>query len=161
MIGIISDTHDNLDRLRRAIAFFNDAGCTLVIHAGDFVAPFAARELLALKCPVRAVYGNCDGEKAGLSQAFKGLGSIEEPPISFSHEGRSFTVRHAEGRDPGPRIWPTPDCLILGHTHIPLVEKRGTTLVVNPGECGGWLRGLSTVALLDAATMEVDIVPIV
>jgi len=45
MIGILSDSHDNLDALEKAIRFFQDAGCALLIHAGDFVAPFSARVL--------------------------------------------------------------------------------------------------------------------
>src|SRR4030042_509218 len=40
MIGILSDSHDNLTRVREAVRLFNDAGCSLVIHPGDFVAPF-------------------------------------------------------------------------------------------------------------------------
>jgi predicted phosphodiesterase len=52
MIGILSDTHDNLNAIRRAVSFFRDAGCRLIIHAGDFVAPFAAKELAAANCPV-------------------------------------------------------------------------------------------------------------
>jgi predicted phosphodiesterase len=38
MIGILSDTHDNLTRVREAVRLFNDAGCDLVVHARDFIA---------------------------------------------------------------------------------------------------------------------------
>ncbi len=37
MIGILADTHDNLDMVRRAVRLFNDMGCGLVVYAGDFV----------------------------------------------------------------------------------------------------------------------------
>ena len=71
MIGVMSDSHDNVTQVRKAVTLFKDAGCDLVLHAGDVVAPFAARELEALGCPVKAVFGNCDGEKQGLEMALE------------------------------------------------------------------------------------------
>ena len=106
MIGILSDTHDNLTRVREAVRLFNDAGCDLVIHAGDFVAPFAAEELRNLRAPVKAVYGNCDGEKAGLAQVFQGLGEIADAPLRFSHAGLRFSrlpPRRRRSRGTPPR----------------------------------------------------------
>ena len=38
-IGLLADTHDHVDNVRRAVAEFNRAGCDLVIHAGDFCSP--------------------------------------------------------------------------------------------------------------------------
>ncbi|MBP1660311.1 MAG: phosphodiesterase, family, partial [Candidatus Aminicenantes bacterium] len=50
------------------------------------------------------------------------------------------------------------DLVIFGHTHRPLVESRDGVLLINPGEAGGWLRGKSTVALLDPAALTADII---
>ncbi|MCK7489623.1 MAG: metallophosphoesterase family protein [Anaerotruncus sp.] len=52
----------------------------MVVHAGDFVAPFTAEELRNLRAPVKAVFGNCDGERAGLARAFQGLGRSPSRP---------------------------------------------------------------------------------
>ena len=160
MIGILSDTHDNLTFVRRAVRLFNDAGCDLVIHAGDFVAPFTARELRELAAPVKAVYGNCDGEKAGLARAFEGLGDLLEAPHIFTHAGRRFLLCHLDG--PVERYLASNPCdvLVFGHTHRPLVERRNGTLLINPGEAGGWLGGRCTAALLDPETLEATIVPL-
>jgi predicted phosphodiesterase len=46
---------------------------------------------------------------------------------------------------------------VFGHTHKVVVEK-GKVLRLNPGECGGWLSGRCTVAILDTANLEVRIV---
>jgi putative phosphoesterase len=160
MIGILADTHDNLDMVRRAVGLFNDMGCDLVIHAGDFVAPFAAAELRNLICPVQAVFGNCDGEKTGLARAFEGMGEIREPPSTFSHGGFRFLVSHLDG-PVKKRMAATPcDVIVFGHTHKPLSERRDGILIINPGEAGGRLRGKSTVALFDPKSMSVDIVPL-
>jgi uncharacterized protein len=158
MIGVLSDTHDNLDRVRTAIRLFNDAGCDLVVHAGDIVAPFTANELRNLNCPVKAVFGNCDGEKTGLVRAFQGLGEIASAPLAFEHAGRRFGLCHLDPAVAGLVASKAFDVVIFGHTHRPLVERRDRVLVVNPGESGGWLTGKSTAALLDPAALTADII---
>jgi putative phosphoesterase len=158
MIGILSDSHDNLDRVRAAVRLFNDAGCDLVIHAGDFVAPFTADELRNLRAPVKAVFGNCDGEKAGLSRAFQGLGEIRKAPLAFSHAGLRFVVVHFDSAAFAQAASGLCDIVVFGHTHKPLVELRDGVLLVNPGEAGGWLGGKSTAALLDPAARTAEIV---
>jgi putative phosphoesterase len=158
MIGILSDTHDNLTRVREAVRLFNDAGCDLVIHAGDFVAPFTVDELRNLRAPVQGVYGNCDGERAGLAKAFQGVGEIREGPRAFLHGGRRFCVCHFDAPVPGYAASKSYDVVVYGHTHRPLIDSRDGVLLINPGEAGGWLGGKSTVALLDPATLTADII---
>ena len=41
LIGVMSDTHDNVPLIEKAVALFNDRKVGFVIHAGDYVAPFA------------------------------------------------------------------------------------------------------------------------
>jgi putative phosphoesterase len=158
MIGILSDSHDNLTRVREAIRFFNDAGCDLVIHAGDFVAPFTVDELRNLRAPVKAVFGNCDGEKAGLAKAFEGLGEIREAPLRFSHAGLRILVCHLDTHVDRHLASKSFDVIVFGHTHKPLAERRDGVLLINPGEAGGWLRGKSTVALFDPAALTAEII---
>jgi hypothetical protein len=158
MIGVLSDTHDNLTQVREAVRLFNEAGCDLVVHAGDFVAPFAAEALRDLRGTVKAVFGNCDGERSGLTRAFKGLGEIGAAPLTFDHAGRRILVCHLDSAVEGHLASRSFDIIIFGHTHRPLVETRDGTLLVNPGEAGGWLRGKSTVALVDPAALAAEIV---
>ena len=158
MIGILSDSHDNLIRVREAVRLFNDAECDLVIHAGDFVVPFTVEELRNLRAPVKAVYGNCDGEKAGLARAFAGLGEIRAAPLRFTHAGLRFAVCHLDGAAGKLADAKACDVVVFGHTHRPSAERRDGVLFVNPGEACGWLKGKSTVALLDPAAVAIDIV---
>jgi len=158
MIGILSDSHDNLTRVREAVRLFNDADCDLVIHAGDFVAPFTVEELRNLRAPVKAVFGNCDGERAGLTKAFQGLGEIRVAPLKFRHAGLRFLVSHLDGPVEKHLASRAYDIIVFGHTHKPLADRRDGVLLVNPGEAGGWLRGKSTVALLDPAALTVEII---
>lgn len=55
-IGILSDTHDNLPAIKRAVDFFNQQKVQFVLHAGDFIAPFAIPYIDKLACDW---HGNC------------------------------------------------------------------------------------------------------
>ncbi len=160
MIGVMADSHDNLAQLRKAVSLFKSAGCKLVLHAGDFIAPFAARELRALGCPVKAVFGNCDGEKTGLEKALEGFGEIAEPPLIFDQSGRRLILVHYHFSVGQYAVSGNYDIIVFGHTHKPESRKENGVLVLNPGEAGGWLSGKSTVALLDLEKMGAEIVPL-
>jgi len=153
----MSDSHDNRDAVRDAVRLFNDAECRMVLHAGDFVAPFAAGELAALRCPVTAVFGNCDGEKAGLERTIADFGKILAPPHDFLYEDRRFLLTHTPFSNRFHVASGRYDVLIYGHTHRSEVRREGGTLIINPGETGGWVNGRSTVALLDVRRLRVDI----
>jgi len=158
MIGVMGDSHDNLGALRRAIAVFQEAGCRLVIHTGDFVAPFTARELATLNCPLKAVFGNCDGEKIGLEEAIRPFGEIRQAPLVWAENNLRFLLTHLHHEVESLAHIGRYDVIIFGHTHRPEIRRVGQTLLINPGETGGWLTGKSTVVLLDPLRLEADLV---
>jgi len=158
LIGIMSDTHDNLPAIRKAVDFLNERGVELVIHAGDYVAPFVARELKRLKAPLKGVFGNNDGERKGLYEA---LGIYDEI-LEIEADGMKIAVTH--GTDERivkalarSRLY---DVVIVGHTHRYEIREEGRTILVNPGEVCGYLSGVRSVALLDTRKREVQIVNI-
>lgn len=158
MIGIMSDSHDNLPAIKQAVRIFNQIGCDLVIHTGDFVAPFAARELKALSCPVKAVFGNCDGEKEGLRRAFHSVGEIKDAPFIFKNNNLACLITHVHTSVYDYLSSGNYDVIIFGHTHKPEIRKEKKTLLLNPGETGGWLSGKKTVALLDPKRLSAEII---
>ncbi len=158
IIGIMSDSHDNRDEVKNAVSFFREVSCGLIIHAGDFVAPFTAGELEKSGCPVKAVFGNCDGEKEGLKQAMRGWGDIRREPFRFEWEGMHFLLTHTHYRLGTYLNEGNLDVIIYGHTHKPEVRKEKGCLIINPGETGGWMSGKKTAALLDLAARRVEIV---
>jgi putative phosphoesterase len=158
VIGIMSDSHDNCDAVKRVVRFLRELKCELVIHAGDFVAPFAAKELKHLLCPVKAVFGNCDGEKRGLERTIQPFGEIKEAPYVFSHANRNFLVSHIHISVDKYAASGKYDVVVFGHTHKPEIRKSKGTLLINPGETGGWVSGKSTFALLDPVIREAEII---
>jgi len=156
LLGIISDTHDNRPLIGKAVEIFNSRGVGLVVHAGDFIAPFVARDFRALKCPLVGAFGNNDGERKGLLRAFEGIGEIHQGPHTFAHEGRRIAVMHEPDRLE-EFLKPEYDLVVYGHTHKAEV-REGRPLVVNPGEVGGWLYGRSTVVILDLDDMRAEVI---
>jgi putative phosphoesterase len=158
MIGVMSDSHDNCDAIQEAVGLFKQMKCELIIHAGDFIAPFAARELERAACPVKAVFGNCDGEKEGLEKTIRSFGEIKKAPFVFSHRGRSFLITHFHFALDKYASAGEYDVIVFGHTHKPEMKKNRGVLLINPGETGGWLSGKRSVALFDPETGEAEIV---
>ena len=160
MVGIISDTHDNRHCIARAVELFNSLGCALVVHAGDFVAPFTYEEFEKLEGKLIGVFGNNDGERAGLTEQFSKKGGIFPSPHEFTWRGKRFAVMHKPSRLSDYLGREDMDVVIYGHLHK-IDIRREKPLVVNPGECCAWITGRSTVAALDLDTMQVEIFDLV
>jgi putative phosphoesterase len=62
LIGIISDTHDNLPMIEKVIKRLNKENVALVLHAGDYVSPFVIPKFKALNAKLIGVLGNNDGD---------------------------------------------------------------------------------------------------
>jgi len=159
-MGIISDSHDNLPAVEAAVQRMKEWKVEVILHAGDIVAPFVVPILAMSGAKVYAVYGNNDGERAGLRKKFKDIGELQGDVAVVDLGGKKAAVYHgsepviAEALIGCGRF----DIVALGHSHTPLIEKRGRTLVVNPGECCGYLSGKRTLALVDTETMSADLI---
>jgi len=156
LIGIISDTHDNQDKTRKAIELFNSKGVEYVIHAGDYTSPFTLKLFKELNCRYVGVFGNNDGDKLLLLK--RSEGNIHYQPYIFTLRNRKIVVLHEHHLIDALADSGHFDLIIYGHTHVPDVRKVKNTLVVNPGEAGKWLYGKSTVALADLDKMEAEII---
>lgn len=154
-IALIADTHDNLPRLSQALEFFAQSGTEALIHAGDFVAPFAARHLTNFPGPIWAVFGNCDGERQGLSDVLKL--SLARGPVNFELADRRFVLAHKQSQISADLLSQA-EVAVVGHTHKPSQTHHNSTLIINPGECCGQVTGQSTVALLDSDDLSVEVI---
>ena len=94
LVGLIADTHDHRPAIQTAVALFSERGVKLVLHAGDFVAPFTAKDFGKLDSAFIGVFGNNDGERAGLRKAFGEIGEIYAGVQPFQYESRKFVLMH-------------------------------------------------------------------
>jgi len=157
-IGIISDTHDNLPRIKKAVEIFNREKVELVLHAGDFVSPFTFLEFKNINCPLKGVFGNNDGDKLYLQEKFKVIGELYPAPYIVKINNKNVIMLHKEKLIDALAESQKYEVIIYGHTHRTDLRKIRKTLIINPGECGGWLTGKSTIALLDLETLEAKII---
>jgi uncharacterized protein len=157
-VGLFADTHDHLANIRLAVEQFNEAGCELVLFAGDLVSTFAVPPLRKLKCPFVGCFGDNEGNKVGLRAGFSLVGQIGEPPLRYrAPDGTRFILCHMQRQLRGQADgW---DIAVFGHTHKPRITRdEAGRLLINPGETSGWTFGQPTIVLLDTATSATEIV---
>ena len=134
-IGVISDTHDQRLRILEAIEIFNKEKVELVIHCGDWVAPFSAARFSALKCPIKGVFGNNDGDKKMHRERNESFIEYHDEKMEITVGGRKIFVTHGHI----PRLVEKAlksgkyDAVFSGHTHVARIKKEGKTLWLNPG----------------------------
>jgi putative phosphoesterase len=162
LIGLMSDTHDNLPLVEKAVRKLNEEKVRLVLHAGDYVAPFVIPRLSGLRVKLIGVFGNNDGDKELLKKRFN-----ENPMLEIHGNFASVKVDeirvallHGSEEELLKALIESEafDVVVYGHTHKAEVYRKGKTLIVNPGEVCGYLTGKATIALLDTEKLEVRIV---
>ena len=163
IIGIVSDTHDQLPLIDQLVKKLNELNVELVLHAGDFVSPFVANSFKNLKAPLIGVFGNNDGDTTFLKQKFKEFGADLRGRFAFVNvDGLRIALVHGDDKEVMRSLLEleSHDVLVSGHTHEPQTHRKGNTLVINPGEACGLLSGKSTIAVLDTGTLEAQIIPL-
>jgi len=158
-IGLISDTHDRVPAITALLQEFQARGVEMVLHAGDYCAPFALQPFLEYAAPMVGVFGRTDGDREGLRQiAAQALAcELFESPHSMQIGDHKILLVH-DLADVAERSMQS-HCLVLhGHEHKQEMKTRGETLIVNPGEACGWVHGAPTAAIIDLDSKHVEFV---
>ena len=140
-IGLLSDTHGWWDD--RYLQYFEP--CDEIWHAGDIGSLEVAQRLADFR-PLRAVYGNIDGQE---------LRRLYPQTLRFTVDGAEVVMKHIGGYpgryDPsvvGSLLARPPKLFVSGHSHILKVKYDKTLglLHINPGAAGR--QGFHTVRTL-------------
>jgi putative phosphoesterase len=153
LIGIVSDTHGQVDLTLQVVRIFENLKVEQVIHCGD-IGPAVMVELFE-PWPTHFVLGNCDNRLA-LSTAIEAAGQtchdrfgsldLEGKKIAFLHGDDHALLQKTVHED----RW---DLVCYGHVHVAGTSVSGRTLVLNPGAlCGS---DHPSVAVVRLPSMEV------
>lgn len=151
-IGVMSDSHDNIPNIKKAVSLFNREKVSFLLHAGDYIAPFSLAALKGLQCDYRGVIGNNDGASGALIKASGG--KIKKGVLELILLRNKIALIHDKSELSPKKKY---DLVIYGHTHVPEVKKTKSTLFVNPGECCGWLHSKPSVCIVDLAPLSAKI----
>lgn len=159
MIGIMGDSHDCVESMKKAVEFFNKEETDMVVMTGDLVSPFMVEHLRGLESGIRGVFGNNEGDKKTINDNLADIDVELADFLEFEYDGMNIAVYH--GHNPSILDSIVKSCkydiVLTGHTHTPEVTIEGNTLIVNPGELCGYLSGSRTVALVDPQAFEARI----
>lgn len=158
MIGILGDTHDHIPNVQRAVALLNREAEGFFLHTGDFISPFVIPVLSLLEGEVRGVFGNNDGDHEFLMERCAQSGNIRIMGTFFevTCDGARIALMHGHEKTLLADIIESGlfDLVVHGHTHRAVVERKGRSLVINPGEVCGYLTGTPSCALYDTLDSE-------
>lgn len=169
-IGVMSDSHDNLVNLTKAVKLLLDRRVDVIIHLGDIISPFVVKHVHKLlegfNVKFIAVLGNNDGDVPNLSKLFNEYSwSLYQSPTLIEVGDSFLYLMHGWGPpDLTEKIVEAVfkqldvDVVLYGHTHVSRFEKRDGKVLLNPGEVCGYLTGKASVALLNTKDLSVEFV---
>lgn len=156
LVGVVSDTHNNLKNIEQIISLFNNEEITLVIHTGDITSSKSLEKFSTLNADLVGVYGNNDKNEVGLNDvAIQNNFQFQEPPSLITVSNKNIAIFHepdlisdflSENKDI--------DIVIHGHTHRYRHEIVNDILLFNPGESAGMQKGKNAIGILNLNNLE-------
>jgi putative phosphoesterase len=166
-IAVLSDIHDNIWKLEKALEDIFSRKIYTAIFCGDYCSPttfmIATEKFKSAYC----AWGNVDGEKFRITQQIyknkidhvKLLGELGEVKI----DKRKIAINHYPDIAQGLAYSDLYNAVFNGHTHQSKNEKVGKTLLVNPGAVCGIQEGkprTASYAIYDTNTNSAEIIEI-
>jgi len=158
-LAIISDTHDNLAILEKAVNWMKENNIEEIIHCGDICSPNTL-QWLAENFPgkMHLVFGNVDNGQDEMAKIAKknsniflcgksGEIKINSQKISFCHHPALARKLAQTGRY---------NFVFYGHTHQPWEEELNGCRLINPGNLSNMLYKASF-AVYDTKTEKLEL----
>jgi putative phosphoesterase len=151
-IAIVSDTHDNLENLKKFFEFSKKEKIKILIHCGDVCNGETLKEIEKNFGEIYLSLGNADikdslFKEAKKTKIFEKEGKVEigSLKIGFCHV---FNLK-----EKGLENF---DFYFFGHTHWPFLKKEKKCFLVNPGNLAG-LFYKATFAILELKTKNLEL----
>lgn len=163
-IGVLSDTHNNVDNLVAALTVYKQRNISRLVHCGDITNPDMLKHFAGFT--MWFVRGNNDHDWLGLRAMVRRMGNLHycgmDAQLDF--DGHMVAVCHGDDESlvgtmsfSGAYEW-----VFFGHSHRHELTTLGTTKVLNPGALGGrHPRGEHRqIAIVDLAIGQAEFLPI-
>lgn len=130
-ILVLSDSHGNV---RDMVKVVEREQPQMILHLGDCWVDAERLKEEFPNIPMEHVPGNCDFR---LGEELEKVIFVEDFRILICH-GHTYGVKTSLLQAGLAAEEKNVDAFLFGHTHVPLVDKRGKTLFMNPGTMNGW-----------------------
>lgn len=134
LIAVLSDSHNEIHRLRNAAVIMRRASVSAVIHCGDITSPDAVKTLGGFDA--HWALGNCDWDEQALREAMRRYGHTchgLQGEIELVGRRLAFTHGHRFELFKTLTAAREHDLVFHGHTHVRRDEMENGTRVVCPG----------------------------
>jgi len=159
LIAIISDIHDNLANLEKALNWIRKNGATAYLICCGDITNIDTVSCLAGNFPgeIFVVAGNAELYEEKDLNKFKninycgeiGINEFDGLNIAFCHEPEKIKKIN--------EITPIAlDFIFYGHTHKPWLKKDGPTIIANPGTVSGVFNA-ATFAVIETKTKKLEL----
>jgi putative phosphoesterase len=158
-LGILSDTHNNVENTERALDILRERGAERLIHCGDLTTP----GIVALFDGWRVdfVFGNMDKKRGSLKEAVDALPSASIGEVfEATLDGTRIVAYHGHDEDRlyGLIYQGGYDIVLHGHTHRRRDDRVMGTRVINPGALGGTRHERRSLCVLDLGSGSLEVV---
>lgn len=165
-LAVISDIHDNIRNLHKALAMEALQASDAMLCCGDLCSPFIVKLLgQAYGKPIHLVLGNNDGDLVSIIRTASAYTHIRVHGEYFHGEfgGKAYAMNHYPEKAlllAGSGAF---DVVCYGHNHELETGRRiGDTLMINPGAImgyhGGELKEIeATFLILDTVTLQTEV----
>ena len=149
-VAIISDIHDHIANLRKALELAKQ--CDVLLCCGDLCSPFIIKELgEGFSNDIYIVFGNNDAD------LFRITTNVANYPQIHLHgelcelelDGQLFAINHFDNIARSLAASDKYDVVCFGHNHQFEISSDDKTLLINPGEIMGELKGLCSFVIYD------------
>ncbi len=154
-VAVVSDTHDNLENLRKFLNFAKKEKIMVLIHCGDVTNGETLKEIEEnFFGKIFLSLGNADildslFKTAKKTRIFENLGKIRigKLRVGFCHRFDLKKLRNEFEKF---------DFFFFGHSHWPFLNKEKNCVLANPGNLAG-LFYKATFAILDTKTKKLEL----
>ena len=157
-LGILSDTHNHLGNLKRALDMLRAAHIKTIIHCGDISTPQTAVYMAGFH--VIYTYGNTDMGMPAIRQQLQLLNPDNVADFNFSGVLDGVPVAATHSHLPGivqELVQSQQYAYVFhGHTHRRRDEMVGKTRIINPGALGGTRHEHRSICIVDLSTGSVQ-----